>query len=117
MLEVSSWNATEVIKTDVLRLFRLYTYHVLQVCRSDVSKGNKRHELQGKVAGLKDYVELFHIIAFKLVGDNIDKNIHPRYQTIKKQTQSLHYFNCYEVLHRVDFLFTVTTPILWMSKT
>ena len=39
---------------------------------------------------------------FKIVGDNIDKNLRPRHQTIDKQTQSLHYFNCYASLDRVD---------------
>ena len=30
---------------------------------------------------------------FKLVGDNIDKNVRPRHQTLQRQTQSFHYFN------------------------
>ena len=38
----------------------------------------------------------------KVVGDNIDKNLRPRHQTIEKQTQSLHYFNCFACLDRVD---------------
>lgn len=38
----------------------------------------------------------------KLVGDNVDKNLRPRHQTIEKQTQSLHYFNCFACLDRVD---------------
>lgn len=38
----------------------------------------------------------------KVVGDNVDKNVRPRHQTIEKQTQSLHYFNCYACLDRVD---------------
>lgn len=39
---------------------------------------------------------------FKLVGDNIDKNVHPRHETIERRSQSLHYFNVYAVLDRVD---------------
>ncbi len=39
---------------------------------------------------------------FKITGDNLDKNLRPRHQTIQKQTQSLHYFNCYASLDRVD---------------
>ena len=35
---------------------------------------------------------------FKIIGDNIDKNIHRSYQT-----QSLHYFHACAVLDRVDF--------------
>ena len=38
----------------------------------------------------------------KLVGDNIDKNVRPRHQTIEKRTQSLHYFNSYACLDRID---------------
>ena len=41
-------------------------------------------------------------LGFKIVGDHIDKNLRPRHQTIDKQTQSLHYFNCYASLDRVD---------------
>ena len=39
---------------------------------------------------------------FKLVGDNIDKNVRRRHQTVEKQTQSLHYFHYYAVKDRVD---------------
>ena len=39
---------------------------------------------------------------FKIVGDNIDKNVRPRYMRSDKQTRSLHYFNSYAVLDRVD---------------
>ena len=38
----------------------------------------------------------------KVVGDNVDKNLRPRHQTIEKQTQSLHYFNRFACLDRVD---------------
>lgn len=39
---------------------------------------------------------------YKLVGDNIDKNIHPRHQTTSHQTKSIHYFHFYGVKDRVD---------------
>ena len=39
---------------------------------------------------------------FKLVGDNIDKNVRPRHQTLQRQTQSFHYFNSYAVKDRLD---------------
>ena len=39
---------------------------------------------------------------FKIVGDNIDKNVKPRYMRINKGTQSLHYFNSYAIKDRVD---------------
>ena len=40
---------------------------------------------------------------FKLVRDNIDKNIPASYQRFDPKTQSLHYFHVYAVLDRVDF--------------
>ena len=39
---------------------------------------------------------------FKVVGDNIDKNIRPSFHRLQHQTQSLHYFHCYAVKDRVD---------------
>ena len=39
---------------------------------------------------------------FKLVGDNIDKTVRPRHETIDMKSQSLHYFNAYAVLDRVN---------------
>ena len=40
---------------------------------------------------------------FKLVGDNIDKNIRPSDQRFHRQTRSLHYFHLYAVRDRVNF--------------
>ena len=39
---------------------------------------------------------------FKLVGDNIDKNVRPREMRVDHQTRSLHYFHVYAVRDRVD---------------
>ena len=39
---------------------------------------------------------------FKLVGDNIDKNINPQDVRIDSQTVSLHYFHSYAVRDRID---------------
>ncbi len=39
---------------------------------------------------------------YKLVGDNIDKNVCPREMTSDNQTRSLHYFHTYAVRDRVD---------------
>ena len=48
---------------------------------------------------------------FKLVGDNIDKNIRPSYQRSDLQTKSLHHFHAYAVLDRVDLSeFSNITP-------
>ena len=40
---------------------------------------------------------------FKMVIDNNDKTVKPRYQTIDAQSQSLHYVQVYAVKDRVDF--------------
>ena len=40
---------------------------------------------------------------FKLVGDNIDKNIKPRDMRFSSQTTSLHYFHLYAVKDRINF--------------
>ena len=39
---------------------------------------------------------------FKLVGDNVDKNIRPSLQRFHNKTNSLHYFHYYAVLDRLD---------------
>ena len=39
---------------------------------------------------------------FKVVGDNIDKTVRPRHETMKHHSQSLHYFHSYAVRDRVD---------------
>ena len=38
---------------------------------------------------------------FKIVGDNIDKTVHSRHQTIDSPTQSLHYFNLTVMLFKI----------------
>lgn len=40
---------------------------------------------------------------FKIVADNIDKNIRPSYQRIDRQTVSLHYVHALAVCDRIDF--------------
>ena len=39
---------------------------------------------------------------FKVVIDNIDMNLRPRYQTFERQMKSIHYVNSYAVRDRVD---------------
>lgn len=41
--------------------------------------------------------------SYILVGDNLDKNVHPRFMTVDHQTQSLHYFHVFAALDRIDF--------------
>lgn len=40
---------------------------------------------------------------YKLVGDNIDKDVRASYQRLHHTTQSFHYFHAYAMLDRVDF--------------
>lgn len=47
---------------------------------------------------------------FKIVGDNIDKAIKPRHETIHRHGQSLHYFHSFAVLDRIDFSFLSAEP-------
>ena len=42
-------------------------------------------------------------LGFKIVGDNIDKSVRPRHETIHVHPQTLHYFHAYAVLDRIDF--------------
>ena len=39
---------------------------------------------------------------FMFVGDNIDKNVNPRFQRCENRGQSLHYFHGYALRDRVD---------------
>ena len=41
-------------------------------------------------------------LTFKVVGDNIDKNIQPQDMRLDNQTKSLHYFHVYAVRDRID---------------
>lgn len=41
---------------------------------------------------------------FKIVGDNIDKNIRPSFQRVNHQTVSLHYFHSCAVSDRINLL-------------
>lgn len=39
---------------------------------------------------------------FKIVGDNIDKNVRPQHQSVDTRTQSLHYFHAFAALDHVN---------------
>lgn len=55
-----------------------------------------------------------HWTGFILVGDNIDRCLRPRHQTMESRTQSFHYFNSYAVLDRCDFSSfedTISSPV------
>ena len=40
---------------------------------------------------------------YKIVGDNVDKNIRPSFQRTERQTKSLHYFHACAAKDRIDF--------------
>ncbi len=42
------------------------------------------------------------LLTYRIVGDNIDKNVKPRDMTSDHQTRSLHYFHSYAVRDRID---------------
>lgn len=42
------------------------------------------------------------LLTYRLVGDNIDKNVRPRNMTSQHQVRSLHYFHSYAVRDRID---------------
>ncbi|XP_019861291.1 PREDICTED: uncharacterized protein LOC109589693 [Amphimedon queenslandica] len=52
------------------------------------------------VAELSNNSSLRHK-SYKLVGDNIDKNVTPRYMRLNRKVKSLHYFHCYAVQDRI----------------
>ena len=55
-------------------------------------------------------------VTYKLVGDNIDKNVRPRQMRTDYQTRSLHYFHTYAVCDRVDMSqFSNDKPITDMA--
>ena len=48
---------------------------------------------------------------YVFAGDNLDRNIRPRHQTVLSQTRSVHWFNSIAVQDRCDFsLFADTIP-------
>lgn len=49
-------------------------------------------------------------VGYKFVGDNIDKNIKPRYECHERRGQSLHYFHGYAVKDRIDLSKFSNTP-------
>ena len=49
---------------------------------------------------------------FKIVGDNIDLTVKPRYMRQERQATSLHYFHSYAVKDRIDFSTLSGTPTI-----
>lgn len=48
------------------------------------------------------YQNRHKLLTYKLVGDNIDKEVRPRQMRSDHQTRSLHYFHTYAVRDRID---------------
>ena len=49
---------------------------------------------------------------YVLAGDNLDRNVRPRHQTVHSQTRSMHWFNSIVVKDRCDFsMFTDQMPV------
>ena len=40
---------------------------------------------------------------YRLIGDNLDKDVKPRYMRLDRQTQSLHFFHYFAVKDQIDF--------------
>lgn len=47
-------------------------------------------------------LSIMKIPTFKIIGDNVDKGIKPRHETIDCHSRSLHYFHSCAVMDRVD---------------
>ena len=47
--------------------------------------------------------DVIQCTGFKIIEDNINKNVHPSFQRLNYGSQSLHYFHSYACLDRVDF--------------
>ena len=43
-----------------------------------------------------------HLPLYKIVGDNVDKNIVPHYMRTDQKVKSLHYYHCYTVRDRIN---------------
>ncbi|XP_019854606.1 PREDICTED: uncharacterized protein LOC109583625 [Amphimedon queenslandica] len=55
--------------------------------------------------------------SFKLVGDNLDKYVKPRHETMERHSSSLHYFHSFAVLDRCDTSHLADNPSLCDAST
>ena len=51
-------------------------------------------------------------LSFKLVGDNLDKSVRPRHETVDQHLKSLHFFHMYAVRDRFDSSSLADDPAL-----
>ena len=73
-------------------------------------KSSSPEKLQSKSDHEPSYAHSTCPAGMKLVIDNIDSTVKPRYQRIDSQSKSLHYVQVYTVKDRIDFSQLSTSP-------
>ena len=68
-----------------------------------MSAGDDQDEASVPLLRLNTELSLSLNPGYKIVFDNLDKNIKPRYMRSDSQTKSLHYVQSYTVRDRIDF--------------
>ena len=75
-----------------------------EVQTENPSSGTAAQSSPEKVSTQESAPDLFESWrGYKIVGDNIDKNVRASYQRLDCTTRSFHHFHAYAVLDRVDF--------------
>ena len=77
------------------------TYDISSLCTHVDSTKDWSENEDSDTQSTSDTVVDGEHFGFKIVGDNLDKTIRPRYQTAERQTQSLHFFHSYAVKDRI----------------
>lgn len=76
------------------------------VCNNDgdiIDNVSDRQEIEDRDTNEKMNEDISSLLlGFKVVGDNIDKNVKPRHVHQDKQVQSMHYYHSYAVCDRVS---------------
>ena len=52
---------------------------------------------------------------FRVIGDNLDKNVRPRFRRIDRGTQSLHFFHVYAAKDRVNLSNVTDSPSSFLN--
>lgn len=68
-----------------------------------ISETTSEHPQRNPVEHISASASIQKPNSFKLVGDNIDKQVSPRYVRSDCQKKSLHYFHVFAVLDRISF--------------
>ena len=73
------------------------------ICWQNIHSNSRTHVLFKDATRSSEVVEEENNwYGFMFVGDNIDKNVNPRFQRCENRGQSLHYFHGYALRDRVD---------------